>query len=67
MKKVRLLKNGRYAGYLKQKDGSWKWSFISNKIGGYPNNNYETLIGNLNNNNESIYDMINAESPLSDD
>lgn len=54
MKKVRLLKNGRYAGYLKQKDGSWKWSFISNKIGGYPNNNYETLRDNLNNNNKSI-------------
>ena len=54
MKKVRLLKNGRYAGYLKQKDGSWKWSFISNKIGGYPNNNYETLRDNQNNNTETM-------------
>jgi hypothetical protein len=49
MKKVRLLKNGRYAGYLKQKDGKWKYSFISNKIGGLLNNNYE-LIGNYKNN-----------------
>lgn len=64
MKKVRLLKNGRYAGYLKQKDGSWKWSFISNKIGGYPNNNYETLIGNLNNNNESIENNNNITKTI---
>ena len=49
MKKVRLLKNGRYAGYLKQKDGKWKYSFISNKIGGLLNNNYES-IGNYKNN-----------------
>ena len=28
-KGVRTLKNGATAGYVKQKDGSWKWRFIT--------------------------------------
>ena len=31
VKGVRILKNGTKAGYVKQKDGSWKWRFISGK------------------------------------
>ena len=27
----RVLKNGAHAGYVKQKDGTWKWSFLSKK------------------------------------
>jgi len=28
-KGVRTLKNGATAGYVKQKDGSWKWRIIT--------------------------------------
>lgn len=31
VKGIRILKNGTRAGYVKQKDGSWKWRFISGK------------------------------------
>lgn len=29
IKGKRVLKNGTTAGYIKQKDGSWKWRFIT--------------------------------------
>ena len=28
VKNKRILKNGTLAGYVKQKDGSWKWTFL---------------------------------------
>lgn len=28
----RVLKNGTVAGYVKQKNGTWKWSFLSKKL-----------------------------------
>ena len=28
----RVLKNGAHAGYVKQKDGTWKWSFLSRSV-----------------------------------
>lgn len=31
VKGLRILKNGTRAGYVEQKDGSWKWRFISGK------------------------------------
>lgn len=31
IKNKRILKNGTLAGYVKQKDGSWRFRFISSK------------------------------------
>ena len=31
LKDLRRLKNGKYGGYIKMKNGKWKWSFISKK------------------------------------
>lgn len=40
IKNVRRLKNNVLAGYVLQKDGTWKWRFISKKqLGGNPLNN----------------------------
>lgn len=40
IKNKKILKNGTIAGYVKQKDGSWKWQFIKKTTkGGSPENN----------------------------
>ena len=35
VKNIRVLKNGVSAGYVLQKDGTWKFRFLKKKTGGY--------------------------------
>ena len=48
VKGKRVLKNGALAGYVKQKDGTWKWRIIKgptkNKRGGYADDVKNLLI-----------------------
>ena len=56
LKDLRRLKNGKYGGYIKMKNGKWKWSFISKKNikGGLLENleeNYKRKIKEINESN----------------
>jgi hypothetical protein len=51
IKGKRVLKNGRTGAYVKQRDGSWRFRFISSG-GGKSNNNNNNKSNNNNNNNK---------------
>ena len=66
IKGKRKLKNGVTAGYVLQKDGSWKWRFITgpSKIRGGQNikddrlNRLTSRRGNINKNNPKIINKL---------
>ena len=58
VRNAKILKNGRTAGYVKQKDGSWKWGFLQ-KGGVY---NVGNIVYNKNTENRIIISNVTEDS-----
>ena len=62
IKGKRILKNGTIAGYVKQKDGSWKWRFISKQNGAGKNKkNTKSFKSFINKNQSTRKKIINPK------